>query len=404
MSTIQKRKVLLLLALVLAVICVAAAEMVSYRVCRDGHEITPLMLSDGSEAYDLNACEFKDGVMTVTGPDPHFTVSSFGQNFSRIRMVFREPLKQDTNLQLFYVSADGSLSEKNSTVRTIAAGKKQESIDIPEDVYASLRFDFEQDVAFEGIYAGEGGMAFLPYRFQPVRAAVIFCVVFTPLCIYILYKPKKGNELKEKDAGEDGGTTNLICLLFVFLTVLFFQPMVYILINQQFLQIRFGDIWWIQLLLCAAATLIAVLLVHLLPEKTGGITSAGFLGLGIAYLVQTLLLNGNRIIPMDTNWPIKVLNVFIWLGIVTATISVEIHYSGKSGKKTAGIRRAAAWTLIVMQAMNFMILATSADLSVNNRAEAVTLKNETLLDREKEVIDISAENGLPYLMKDLLRP
>ena len=382
--TRSKRILLILLALVLAALCATAAEVIARRIWEDEQDFTFPVFLDGSEAFNLHSVEIEDNNLTVTGSDPRFIVSAHTQTFSRIRIRFKTPLTQDTELKIYYVPAGGSITEDDSIVKIIEAGTKQAFVYIPRGTYDYLRFDFEQDVSFEGIYVGDREWALKPYQTDPLRIGVIFAVIFLPLCVLILTQPKKTKKPI---------LTILACNTFFSLTITTFQPLEQILINNNYLQLPFSNIWWVQLLLGIGITLILALLMLLLPPKAGSIAASVSLGLGLSYLAQSLLFNAGRPLALDYNWPMKLLSVHVWLGIVILITSLGA-YSLKQDRprqKTAErIKTICAWLLIIIQAVNLVILATSADLS-GPREEQVPIKT---------VFNISMERGLPFLLKD----
>ena len=406
-TRMRTRLTLIVLALVLSVLCVLMAEIIAYRVFKDRYPFTYQVFSDGSEVYGLHACEISDGIMTVTGSDPHFLVSSYGQAFSRIRLEFREALEQDTEVQIYYAPVDGSFSEKYSTKRTIEAGKKRELIYIPRAAYEDLRFDIEQNVSFEGIYIGDQEWTVVPYGLRKLRISIILCIVFIPLCILILYKTRTLGELNDKDRnGDIGGIKRklngvvLLCNLFLSMTVFAFQPLDNLQINSHFARITFKDIWWMQLLLGAGIALVLSVLIHILPEKGRKIAASVSLGFGVAFLVQSLLLNDGRTLPMNMNWPIELLDVHVWFGIVIIIVVMGISYSNQQEKKAEITKCVIAWVLIIMQAVNLTAMATAVDLSANSKAQIERTDRENLISTEKQMLSISMERGLPYLLKD----
>lgn len=170
--------------------------------------------------------------------------------------------------------------------------------------------------------------------------SIVFFVVFIPLCILILQKSRTRKKLNDKNqignAGSEGRKLNcavILCNLFLAMTVFVLQPLESLLINSHFSRIAFKDVWWIQLLLGAGTTLVLSALIHILPERGRRIAAFVSLGLGIAFLVQSLLLNDGRILPMNINWPIELLNVHAWFGIVIIIVVLGISYSNRQVKK-----------------------------------------------------------------------
>lgn len=188
----------------------------------------------------------------------------------------------------------------------------------------------------------------------------------------------------------------VLCSLFLSLTALVFQPLAYFMANQENLQADIGAIWWKQLLVGLAAALILSLLMHLFPEKIGRALASAALGGGIAYLVQVLLFGDGKPLQMNTNWPMEMLNIHVWFGIVIFVTGYGIYYGARQARKTDLIKRIICWILIILQALSLIILSMSADLTVRNG-----IQNQY---SEKHIIRISMERGLPYLITKAIFP
>ncbi len=189
MPRTTKRVLLVLAVFIIAAVCSILADRIVFKniTLYDIGSEEVRIFTDGSEAYDLNSCALEDHVYTVTGADPHFTVFSNNAEFTRVRIVFREPPEQNIALQLFYAPVAEGFSEVNSVHRSVAAGLNEEIITLPQGAYTSLRFDFEQDVTLEGIYISNPQKTEArDYAPHPVRIPVFFCAVFIPLCVLVL--------------------------------------------------------------------------------------------------------------------------------------------------------------------------------------------------------------------------
>ncbi len=197
--------------------------------------------------------------------------------------------------------------------------------------------------------------------------------------------------------------TILFSNLLLTLTAAFFQPLEHILMNPGEVSFRFADIWWIQLLLAVGAAVILSFLMILLPAKAGRIAASLSLGTGLASLAQGLLFNGGKPMEMNTNWPVQLQNVFVWFGIIAATVSTVTWFSGEQGKRTGIVMCAIAWILITAQAMNFTILSTAAEPYIPRadieETQVVREADTGWSGAENELISIAAARCLPYLMK-----
>ena len=401
MTISHKKAGFLFAAILFAIGCAAAGEVIAYRIYRSEYHFKSQIFTDGSEAYGLHNCDLDNNILTVTGSDPHFKVSTDDQTFSRVRIVFREPVPQDTSFKLYYAPVDDGISEKNSVERDIKAGTKQELIYFPRAAYETLRFDFDEDVSLEGIYIGEREWLLLPYRVNPIRMIMIFCMVFIPLCWLILRKRKEHESPEDLRRTHGSILLILLCNLFLSLTVVFFQPLECILVNSRIFQVRFGSLWWVQLFIGIGIALILSLIMYILPKKAGRIAAVISLGLGIAFLVQILLFNEDRILPMNTNWPMEMLNIHTWIGIVilVAAMGIYAYAYQEREKKTETILCIIAYVLIAVQIFNFTILATVADQDIPAEA-GQSRQVHVLPEAEKKILSLSMERGMPFLLKD----
>ncbi len=395
MRLLNHRLVCFFLILVIAVGCTAMMEMVAYRIDQEEYGFKSTVFSDGSEAYGIYGCELVDNTLIITGIDPQFVVNTFEQVFSKIRIIFREPVNQNTLIQLFFVPVGEGASEGNSLRKTIEAGTTQETIEIPKAAYTALRFDIEQSVTFDGIYIGEREWNLRPYQPDPIRIGIIFGIVFVPLSALVLFGKRNSLQImtgKKKRTG----LMILLCNLYFAMTVFFFQPLEQMLTHIETCPIQFRDTWWIQLLLGIGITLILSIFVRLIPEKYGRLAAAIILGIGIAYLFQSLLFNEDRILSLNTHWSNKTLSIFIWFGIIILTTVMSVYFFNQHERETKIVLCLIACVLFVIQVFNFTVLATISDTSGNSKLYQNSEKSIL-----QETTEISMERGLPFLMKDL---
>lgn len=399
---------LLCLALVISAVCAFAADLMAFRnsdLPETIIENESAVFTDGHEAFGEYGCEIIEKKVHITGPDPQFVVNAVSDPVSVIRILFSEPVTQDIYLQIFYAPVGGGFSEGDSIRTVIPSGSEEAVLSIQENAYAMLRFDFEQDVSLYAIYSGKGiRREDYGYRPNALRLVLLFVEVFIPLCALIFFVSRKSKQ-KEDQANATGRKkpllTILFCNLFFSLTIVFFQPMAHVLANLGKYEYLFEHIRWIQLLLTAGAALVITGLMLFLPSRAGRIAASLSLSAGCAFLAQSLLLNAGKPLAMDTSWPMEMLNLFIWFGMILITVVMVIFYSETHSKKTETVMCIVACLLIVLQCMSYtvqrMITTEEAYRAEKNTRQAE--KQDGLSDMEKGVIRISLFRGMPFFLK-----
>lgn len=195
MSNVWKRIGLILMILLIAASSAYLLDRAAYQhfgtYFSNLTDVYPVF-TDGSEAFGLYHCSVSvsDGSVTVLGEYPQFYLFTNGQEFSATHVSFREPVKQEVRLQVFY-APDGQTTQENSVWVTIQPGTTDEIIPIPKGIYTIIRFDFHQDVMIRRIEIGNAERIVLENKLNPIRAGVIFSVIFFPLLILILMKTRR---------------------------------------------------------------------------------------------------------------------------------------------------------------------------------------------------------------------
>ena len=146
--------------------------------------------NNDTDIISIYDCEIHDGLLTVTGEDPQFVVNAFDQEISKIYIDFVYPILHDTFLQIYLAPVGNGFSEGNSICQTIAAGKKEETFQIPKTEYSAFRFDFGQDVNINKIYTVKEEHFVHENRLNAVRLVAVFSIIFFPLCLLILVKKR----------------------------------------------------------------------------------------------------------------------------------------------------------------------------------------------------------------------
>lgn len=280
---------------------------------------------------------------------------------------------------------------------------------MPVGSYTFLRFDIEQDVNIRKIYVGNEEHIVLEDKPNAVCIGTVFCILFIPLCALILIiTRKKEGQRKESFIIRKPFLVIIFCNLFLSTTILFFQPLNYLLANTRTTAFPVWNIWWIQLLVSIGVTLILSAIMLLLPKKAGWITATISLGLGISFLIQSLLFNIGWPFDMSTKWEMKVGSILIWLWIVLFIVTTIYYFFEKQEKRTERIIAALACLLIMIQAVNFTMLATSYDglarrpdyPGEERYQQYIRPDARDLIWLEENVINVSMFRGMPYLIKD----
>jgi len=190
----MKKIILIIAILLIAAGCAYGVDRIANKhfSSYDAEVDTEPVYQNDADIIDIYSCEVVNGALTVTGPDPRFVVSANDMEISRVHIMFNAPVSQNTFLQIFFAPAGAGFSEENSAVRSILAGSQDEVFQIPKTAYSALRFDFEQNVNLDKIYAGRDEHISLEDRVDIVRLIAVFCIIFIPLCILILVKGKPG--------------------------------------------------------------------------------------------------------------------------------------------------------------------------------------------------------------------
>ena len=307
-------------------------------------------------------------------------------------------------------------------------------MEIPYDVYNQYRLDFEQNVRVHGIYAGNETVT--EYEYAPNAVRVIFfaleAMALVALVIFCCRRRKKktedfgsGKHLARGAAAEEPQGSDrrkpwmmiLVCNFFLCMTVALFQPLTELLVNLP--EFPFESVWLGQLLLALGGTAVLSGLMILLPARGGRIAAAVSFGGGIAYLVQNFLLNAEKPLRMDTNWPMEMLNIFTWFGIVIIAAAMAAYYTGEQGQETEKEKKTGkilgkivcvtACLLVILQAMNFTVLGTaeSRDETYMDRYSYLIAEQEQEKDPDApekqagagDVMSVSMYKGMPFFLK-----
>ena len=394
------------------------------------------VFTDGQETFAISDCVIANNEIIVMGVDPQFCVMAPENEVSEVHVLFGEPLRQNTPFQVYYALPGENFSEESSVRMTFAEGSEEEFIAIPAARYSRFRFDIDADVVVREILSGD--VARIDLAYSPYAVRIIFFTLEVLLVLGAVYFcfPKKnkdnGSAARAESVLAQGARVQgprrrradskgprrrraeperkgiaafawkkplaavVLCNLFLSMTVVFFQPLTYGLVNL--VGFPFDGLWWGQLLIALGIALVLSVLMLLLPARGGRIAAAVSLGAGIAFLAQALLLNDGRPLQMNTNWPMEMLNIFVWFGIVILAAAMTAYYAGSEGKKAEKAMCLIACVLLAVQAMSFTVLSTSKDEGYRrpeyNPQEIIS--GETGF---AELMNLSLVRGLPFFLK-----
>lgn len=165
----------------------------------------------------------------------------------------------------------------------------------------------------------------------------------------------------------------LCCNVFLLLTTLFFSPLEVVARNAGEFFFPLANVWWFQLLVCLAGSLLLTFLMLLLPARAGLIAAAAMLGLGLSAYVQILFLNG--FIPSMTGKAIdisssdRILNLVVWIAITLLAVLLVFLFSRKYRKNTGLALCAVSCALIVMQLAGFVSAALTMDAEITEKRQ-----------------------------------
>ena len=356
----MKKIILPVIALVIAVCCAFGTDFLFYSAGdHTGTEVkgSPIF-TDGHEAFGLHDVAIYGGEVFYTGVDPQFVVYATEEEVSAIRISFVEPVAANTNTQVFYVLPGAGVTEEASVRTVIPAGSMEWVIPVPPAVYSMFRFDIDLNVYLKEIVSGNEVPIIYVYYPNTLRIILLSAEFFALLCVMAFLLRRKEKDLgpvQRKPAG-----TIAACNLFLVLTVLVFQPFNYI--HASLPDFVTGNVWALSLLTAAGAALVLTCLMLLLPTRAG-IGAAGVsLGAGFSFLFQSLFLNAERPLRMDTSFPMEMMNIILWFGIILiAAVMAAFCAEGEQTKIVKKVLCVAAALLIAFQAMDFTVLATKRE-------------------------------------------
>lgn len=191
----MKRLAVILLALILGAVCAYGIEQALYtaatgNVATDtagatiyGPSVQRVMQSD---------CTLVDGAYTITGDEPWFGLSNGNYKTSNIKIQLKTPAESGFYYKIYFAGADLEFSESNTVQGNAAPGTQTLTLEIPQGVYASLRFYFDTDLQIESIESG--GETFAPNWLRAALVCVGIALLFS-LLVFLIQKKRQPKTL-----------------------------------------------------------------------------------------------------------------------------------------------------------------------------------------------------------------
>ena len=191
--------------------------------------------------------------------------------------------------------------------------------------------------------------------------------------------------------------TVFLCSVFAALTVLFFAPMEIVLANAGEFFFPFSSVWWFQLLLALAVSLLAAILLCLFPARVGLLLGACVLGVGLAAYAQTFpFMNG--LMPSLTGRAIDISasgvawNLVIWIIIILVAF-LAVFFTVK--KHRHAVETALCAVAGIFIAMQLVGLITSV---VNSSSAPAEKRQDHVLSAQGQFELGSDENVIVFVM------
>ncbi|MCM1263051.1 MAG: hypothetical protein NC313_10060 [Butyrivibrio sp.] len=168
------------------------------------------------------------------------------------------------------------------------------------------------------------------------------------------------------------GITFLVCFLFAFMLCIF-GPSEIFFANVTGFKFVYGDFGGYMALLALAAAVILTAVIAFLPDKIHGVLLSVVFGISLAGYIQVMFLNKNLDLLGVTQERYKIrsggaiLNIIIWLVIITAAVTLFFIKSDIWEKLVSGLSA----FLLCIQLVALVFLLISADKSAYKRPEYI---------------------------------
>lgn len=186
--------------------------------------------------------------------------------------------------------------------------------------------------------------------------------------------------------------TFAVSSLFLTLTVLFFSPLEVVLLNVRDFRFSFGNIWYVQLILAVLLSGFLTLVASFLPRRACLLFAALQSGVGLAFWIQVMFLNGSMIALTGDQMkltPVQIiLNALIWFVVIAGTVFAVFVFIKKKEKAVHVALRAVGCALIAVQCTAMVSLVATADTKEQENSYIFTTEGEFEFGSESNVIVI----------------
>ena len=161
-ACIRRKHVAVLVVLLIPMLLIGLSNYLfsfpSFRLVVEFNQDDAVSLYPDSVIWARDVERLETGEYLVYGVDSRFLVDPPNQIISSTRVVFRNPVKSDQSVQVYYAIENENLSERNSVTVFMPSGAYEVILDLPSDIYTSLRYDvdiFNEPFEIVGIYVSE---------------------------------------------------------------------------------------------------------------------------------------------------------------------------------------------------------------------------------------------------------
>jgi len=125
-------------------------------------------------------CEQTGNRFFTLHEDPQIYISPPKYKILSTLIEFAEPITIDSSVKIYYANKNEDLSEKNSVLKLLPKGSSEVIIDLPSDIFTTLRYDidiFGEWYEIKGIYVSKA----------VVINSTLFITLVISICIFVLW-------------------------------------------------------------------------------------------------------------------------------------------------------------------------------------------------------------------------
>jgi len=125
-------------------------------------------------------CERIENKYFTLHEDPQIYISPPKYKILSTKIEFAEPIPVDSSVKIYYAIKNRNLSEENSVLKLLPKGSSEVIIDLPSDIFTTLRYDidiFGEWYEIKGIYVSKAVMI----------NSTLFITLVISICIFVLW-------------------------------------------------------------------------------------------------------------------------------------------------------------------------------------------------------------------------